>query len=240
MKPRGLSLYETIRAEIEGRILSGALKPGEKIPSELELMAHYGCARMTVSKALSALNTAGLLERRKRAGSFVARPRAVSMVLDVPDLGLEIAARGQSYAYRRIAQSIMARADDAHAAQQMGDVGSVLTIEGVHYADGQAIAHEARYVNLAAVPDIASQDFTDTAPGSWLIKHIPWTEAETRITAAAAPRAAAQALGVARGAPCLVIERRTWRGNDSVTFVRQMFLAGTYELIARFGSARAG
>ena len=238
MKPRALSLHERIRSEIEGQILSGALKPGEKIPSELELMAHYGCARMTVNKALSALNTAGLLERRKRAGSFVARPRGVSMVLDVPDLGQEIASRGQTYAYRLIAQKVMARAADPHAAAQMGDVGPVLAIEGVHYADGAPMAHEERYVNLAVVPEIAAQDFTHEAPGSWLIRHIPWTEAENRISAAAAARAAAEALGVRTGAPCLAIERRTWRGADSVTFVRQMFLAGTYELVARFGPAR--
>jgi len=93
-----LPLHERIRQEIEGRIMAGDLRPGERLPSELELMAHYGCARMTVNKALSRLSESGLLERRKRAGTFVARPRTVSMVLEIPDLAQEVEGRGQAYA----------------------------------------------------------------------------------------------------------------------------------------------
>jgi len=59
-----LPLHERIRQEIEGRIMAGDLRPGERLPSELELMAHYGCARMTVNKALSRLSESGLLERK--------------------------------------------------------------------------------------------------------------------------------------------------------------------------------
>ncbi|PMZ18025.1 GntR family transcriptional regulator, partial [Pseudomonas sp. FW306-02-F08-AA] len=78
---------------------SGELAPGDRLPIEQELMQHYGCARMTVNKALSALLAAGLIDRRKRAGTFVARPRMHSMVLDVPDLPSQIRERGQTYAY---------------------------------------------------------------------------------------------------------------------------------------------
>jgi DNA-binding transcriptional MocR family regulator len=49
MKPA--PLHERIRAEIEGAILEGKLRPGDRIPKETELMAEYGCARMTVNKA---------------------------------------------------------------------------------------------------------------------------------------------------------------------------------------------
>ncbi|TQT23185.1 histidine utilization repressor, partial [Xanthomonas perforans] len=36
------------------------------------------------------------------------------------------------------------------------------------------------------------------------------------------------------GAACLVIDRHTWRGELPVTYVRQMFLGGSYDLVARF------
>ena len=52
---------------IEAAILSGELQPGARLPVEHELMERYGCARMTVSKALQSLAAAGLVERRKRA-----------------------------------------------------------------------------------------------------------------------------------------------------------------------------
>ena len=78
MKPA--PLHERIRSEIEAAILAGDLRPGDRIPRETDLMAEYGCARMTVNKALSALAGSGMVERRKRAGSFVAQPRAQAMV----------------------------------------------------------------------------------------------------------------------------------------------------------------
>jgi len=233
MKPA--PLHERIRAEIETAIMAGQLRPGDRIPKETELMAEYGCARMTVNKALSALAAAGMLERRKRAGSFVARPRAQSMVLDVPDLAAAIAARGQSYRWTLASRKVTA--PDRAEAEALGLRGKVLSVAGVHFAEELPLAWEERMINLALIPAIAEADLSQTPPGSWLIAHVPWTEAENRISAGAAPPAIARALGIARAAPVLVLERRTWRGADTVTRVRQHFVADRYELVARFGPA---
>ncbi len=69
----GMSIEARIRGEIEGRIRSGEWAPGTRIPFEHELVATHGCARATVNKALTRLAREGLIERRRRAGSFVAR-----------------------------------------------------------------------------------------------------------------------------------------------------------------------
>ena len=233
MKPA--PLHERIRAEIESAILGGHLRPGDRIPKETDLMAEYGCARMTVNKALSALASAGMLERRKRAGSFVAQPRTQSMVLDVPDLGAEIVARGQGYHWVLGNRKLIA--PDHADAKPLGADGPVLAVTGVHFAHGLPLAHEERLINLSLVPEIAEADLAQTPPGSWLIAHVPWTEAENRISACPAPAVVARALGIARSSPCLMLERRTWRGADSVTRVRQHFVADRYELVARFGPA---
>ena len=86
------SLHQRIYGDIEGGILGGRLKPGDRIPSEHELMEVYGCSRMTVSKALTALAAAGLIERRRRAGSFVTRPRIERTVMEIQDFAVEAAA----------------------------------------------------------------------------------------------------------------------------------------------------
>ena len=86
-----------IREDIEARIRSGEWRPGTRIPIEQELAARYGCARATVSKALGELAAAGLVERRRKAGSFVAQPAVHSAVMTIPDLAELIAARGESY-----------------------------------------------------------------------------------------------------------------------------------------------
>lgn len=66
-------VHEAIRASLEQAILSGALPPGSKLPTETELAARWGCARMTAGRALNALAQAGMVERRRKAGTVVAR-----------------------------------------------------------------------------------------------------------------------------------------------------------------------
>ena len=60
---------------------------------------------MTVSKALSELAQADLIERRRRAGTFVRRPKFLSAVLKIPDIRAEITALGRSYGYKLIKSS---------------------------------------------------------------------------------------------------------------------------------------
>lgn len=228
-------LHERIRSEFEARILSGELAPGERLPIEQVLMLQYGCSRMTVSKALSALASAGLVDRRKRAGTTVARPRVHSMVLDVPDLAAEIRDRGQNYGYRPLARRVRNADPNDSEECQLAATGQLLELRGLHLADGIPIALEFRLVSIAAVPEIVTADLESTAPGSWLLQHVPWTEAETRISALAASADEARLLAVATGTACLCVERRTRRRAERVTYVRQLFLGDAYDLVARFG-----
>ena len=96
---------------------------------------------------------------------------------------------------------------------------------------------EDRHIFLDAVPQATSADFRAEPPGSWLIAHVPWTEAEHRIAAIAAESPVSRALQIASGAPCLLVERRTWRGGDTITMVRQVFRGDAFDLTARFGPA---
>src|SRR4029453_4220832 len=96
------TLYKQIRPDIHPRILTGEWPPGHRIPFEHQLMTRYGCSRMTVSKALSELAQADLIERRRRGGTFVRRPKFLSAVLQVADIRAEITALGRSYGYQLI------------------------------------------------------------------------------------------------------------------------------------------
>lgn len=230
-----MPLHERIRSDFERRILGGELAPGDRLPVEHELMQHYGCSRMTVNKALSGLVSAGLIDRRKRAGTFVARPRVHSMVLDVPDIAAQVEERGQVYAYRPLKRCLRRPAgDDADEALLAGD-GSLVQLDGLHLADGVPLGIEFRLVSAAAVPAIVDADLEAVPPGTWLLRHVPWTEAETRISAVPTLGEEAERLQVPAGTPCLCVERRTWRGPERITYVRQIFPGDAYDMVARFG-----
>src|SRR3954463_12019715 len=57
------------------RSLVSGMSPGSPAPSERELVAQFGVARMTVRQAVGAPVVGGLLERIPGKGTFVARPR---------------------------------------------------------------------------------------------------------------------------------------------------------------------
>jgi GntR family transcriptional regulator, histidine utilization repressor len=228
------TLHRRIRGDISERILSGEWPPGRRIPVEHELMAEYGCSRMTVNKALGALAEQGLIVRRRKAGSFVARPRIHSVVLDIPDIAAEVTARGEPYGYELLSRRVAMA-----GAEEMAELGlerpvKVLALRCLHRASGRPFALEDRLINLEAAPEAADVDFAETPPGSWLLGHVPWTEAEHRISAANPPRATTAALGLAPTAACLVLERQTWRGDDRITHVRLVFPGEAYDLVARF------
>lgn len=232
-------LHERIRADFEGRILGGRLSPGDRLPTEQQLMQRYGCSRMTVSKALSALASAGLIERRKKAGTYVARPKLHSMILDVPDIGAMISERGGTYAYQLIAGRMRKASADREDEVSLAGKGELLQLDGLHLFNGRPLGVEYRLVNTLAVPEIRDADFTSLSPGSWLLQHVPWTEAETRISAVGAASSEATLLSVSPNTPCLCVERRTWRGRERITQVRQVFLGDAYDLTARFGPGSA-
>jgi GntR family histidine utilization transcriptional repressor len=54
---------------------------------------------MTVNKALTQLAKAGLIERRKKSGSFVTQPQAQSAVLEIHDIEAEVTSLNLAYAF---------------------------------------------------------------------------------------------------------------------------------------------
>jgi GntR family histidine utilization transcriptional repressor len=228
------ALYQRIRNDLESRITSGAWPPGHRVPFEHELMQTYACSRMTVNKVLSGLADAGLVVRRRRAGSFVSRPRVQSAILQIPDMKAEVEKRGEHYGYRLLELRQRKALTEDKARLGVGGRAQVLALRCRHEAEAQPFAIEDRLINLEAVPDASKQDFSVTPPNTWLVGHVPWTEAEHRITACNADKAVAADLGIEQGAACLVIERRTWRNGEPITAVRLIHPGHLYDLIARF------
>lgn len=64
-------IYEVIADQIKEQIISGQLKPGEKLPSAKELSERFQVGRSTLREALSALKAMGLVEIHQGEGSYV-------------------------------------------------------------------------------------------------------------------------------------------------------------------------
>ncbi|MET7284029.1 GntR family transcriptional regulator [Kribbella sp. NPDC005582] len=92
-------LYEEICARLLDQIRRGALSPGDRVPSEMELAAEFEVSRITSKRALEVLREAGLVERVRGKGTFV--------VQQLPDLSeVTMPLRGRVAAPRRAARTI--------------------------------------------------------------------------------------------------------------------------------------
>src|SRR3990172_12022012 len=71
----GTPLYAQIADALLGRMQSGELAAGDRIPPERELSDMLGVNRLTLRRALRELEGRGLLRRRPGLGTFVAEPK---------------------------------------------------------------------------------------------------------------------------------------------------------------------
>lgn len=233
------TLHNRILGDIEGRILSGEWPPGFRLPFEVDLAAQYGCSRMTANKVLTQLARAGMIERRKKSGSFVCQPVAQAAVLEIHDIEAEVRSLKLPYAYRLLSRRLTAAGPEDVTRLEVKEGTPLLELACLHCAGDQPFCYEQRRINLDCVPDAKAERFDDVAPGPWLLGRVPWNAAEHRIEAVSATPELAKYLKIARNAACLVIERRTWGASGPVTHVRLTYPGDRHQLVARFQPGEA-
>ncbi|MFI1723344.1 winged helix-turn-helix domain-containing protein [Streptomyces sp. NPDC020489] len=70
----GRAAYLQIADEFKGKIRDGDLAPGDKLPSESELMTRHGVSRTVARQAISRLREDGYAISHQGKGSFAALP----------------------------------------------------------------------------------------------------------------------------------------------------------------------
>lgn len=235
------TLHQRILNDVRENIVGGTWPPGHRIPFETEMAAAYGVSRMTVNKVLTQLSREGYLERRRKGGTVVARPRGQSAVMRIADIGEEVRATGASYGFV-LARSALRDSDSETRGMLRGLAAArpILDLEYVHIADGAPFCHERRLINLDAVPEARQTDFAAEHAGAWLLRQIPWSTAEHVIRAVSPAPAVARHLGIAGSTPCLEIARRTAFEDRPVTFACLTYPGNAHQLVARFSPQSAG
>ena len=70
-KIKNKSVVQTVVDSITKAIITGDLKPGDKIPTEMELAESFGVGRNSIREAIKILVYYGVLEIRRAEGTFV-------------------------------------------------------------------------------------------------------------------------------------------------------------------------
>ena len=225
--------YLDIKAEIIGRIRRGIWPLDAIIPGEVELAAELGCARATVNRALRELADDGVVERRRKAGTRVVAGQSRSARIDIPVIRAQIEATGASYRYELRNREVIAAPDHItkHLSLKSGD--EVLLLDCVHFSDNCPHQLEERWINLKAVPAAREESFQHIGPNEWLLREKPLTDAEHVMSATNATPEQARALAIEERDALFILERRTWLGGETITWVRLAHIGARFQLTSR-------
>ena len=83
-------LAERVVAELRAQLVSGALAPGKRLPTENQMTETFGVSRTVVREAIAALAADGLVEARQGAGVFVVGRPSLSFDAITAEIGSKI------------------------------------------------------------------------------------------------------------------------------------------------------
>lgn len=66
-----INAVEQVFEQMQGQIIEGTWRPGDKLPSENDLSETFGVSRMTIRQSMQKLKALGLIETRSGSGSYV-------------------------------------------------------------------------------------------------------------------------------------------------------------------------
>ena len=237
------ALYQQVKEHVLRKIAEGAWRAGDRVPSEQELVATFGVARMTVNRALRELAEQGSIVRVAGVGSFVAEEKPQSTLLRIANIVEEIRGRGHDHRFELLSCERLSAPVDVAASLQLQAGASVFHLLGVHHENGVAVQLEDRWVNPRVAPDFLEQDFSTEQPSDWLVRNVAFDEIEHVVDAMLPTAWQAEHLQITPTEPCLMLTRRTWCRGQVVTMVRCLHPSSRYRLGCRFdavGNQRLG
>lgn len=218
--------WQSVQDEVLRRIRTRMWKPGDLIPNEADLALEFSCARSTVNRALRAVAEAGLLDRRRKAGTRVTAQPVAKATLSIAIIRREVEERGRKYSYQRIAREVRVPPLDVSAAMRTSAHLPLMYVRALHLADDTPYALESRWINTGVVPGAQHEQFQDISANEWLLQHAPYTDGEISFSAVEAREEDAQTLDCATGSALFAVDRLTWDTDQSITKVRLLFAPG--------------
>ncbi|TLY80745.1 MAG: histidine utilization repressor [Gammaproteobacteria bacterium] len=232
--PTAAARYLQVKHFVLERISAGALRAGQRVPSENELVRELDVSRMTANRALRELAADGVLIRVAGVGTFVAEQRVHAHPLEVRNIADEIRARGHEH-FAKVATLGSVSAPRELAERCGVSPGAKLDHSLViHFEDGIPLQVEDRYVNPTVVPGYLRNDFSRTTPHEFLMQAAPLQRAEHTVRAVAPEGRIRRLLKLEPGDACLLIMRRTWTHGRIVSVADLYHPGSRYELAGTF------
>ncbi len=247
--------YQRIKNAILENIHSGKWQAGNAISTEMALAEEFEVSRMTVNRALKELSEERVLERRQGSGTFVAQQQFNHTFVEVRNIAQDLKSANRDYRAQVVSKRAITAAMLDDEMRRKFDIGAAVVsshsksadfkeadsindsiedailyeVKIIHFADGQPIQFEERWVDAKKVPAFIEQDFSVVNTSDYLIAQSPLERGRYTIRALAAPNKVAEALQIKPQSPTLVLRRQTYSAGQVLTFVKMWHAGDRYQ-----------
>jgi DNA-binding GntR family transcriptional regulator len=199
-------LYYQVAREIERAITDGRLAKGDYLQSETVLADSWQVSRLTLRRSVQELVDSGLLVRRQGKGTQVVNDEVPGQTR-LSSIWDDLTEQHRSPTTTVLAHDRVI-VDDAIAEQLAVPMGSeVVYLERCRYADGHRLAIMRSWLTMGAGGGLTTAQLASAGLYKVLRERGIWPHsARRKVSARLAGPVDAALLGIARGAPLLIVE----------------------------------
>ncbi|HEY4066873.1 MAG TPA: GntR family transcriptional regulator [Burkholderiaceae bacterium] len=220
-------LYESVRARVVDRLQSGHWSPGDRIPTETQLASEFGVGIGTIRRAVGELVAEGVLVRRARLGTTVARHTdehsfdLYFSFVDAAGKPVKLSARLLSFKKERASPEVSAALRLEHGAR-------VARIENLRSLNGEPLMLDRIWVPLDRFADLNAELFAARPSSIYRFYQDHFGISVVRVVedlgACVADPALARPLALAPNDPLLRIQRTGFTYHDTPVEFRLRFV----------------
>lgn len=228
-----IPLHHQLAEALRKAIREGYLKPGDRLPSEPELMARLGISRATIRQAMAELLAEGLIYRYQGRGTFVAPMKFEHPLQRLVSFSEDIRSRGMRPGSRILFFGQIPADPEVAAHLKIPPGKTILRIYRLRLADDQPVGLHDSYVSYL---QLTLQELESMGSLYMLLesKGIVLAEAEETIEAIAATPEQGRLLHLPRGTPLLLVSRIVYTPDQTpIEFVRAYYHPNLYRYSIR-------
>ncbi|MFD1441377.1 GntR family transcriptional regulator [Lacticaseibacillus hegangensis] len=147
--------YQEVTAELKKMFTSGHYAPGDLLPSQEWLAAHFHTTRLTVRKAIQSLIMDGVVYSKRGAGTFLRKDFRSSQADFTPlnrPVGTTETMKGRKVTSKILSFAARLASEDEQHQLMIGPAEPVYVIERVRYVDGRTYSFEHTIMPVAIMP----------------------------------------------------------------------------------------
>lgn len=220
-------LYAQIARRIKQAAVQNRLKSGDYLPSEPELVRHFGVSRDTVRHAIRRLTQEGFVRVQRGRGTLVAESPIEQELVGLTGFVEDMLALGLQPSAKVLSIRVVEPSDRVRRELRLPGSSDVVEIRRVRLANDIPLSYDVTWLPRFVGDRIASEDLERQPIFSVLEDKyaMPLTEADYRIRARNAGRDIADALGIPMRRPVLEIERTSFTADGPIDYERLYYRA---------------